>query len=88
MIIGGVTVNYTAQYMYLGASFTESATMDSVKTLHETASAAIINTFSLFCASNTTMPFIYKRAVFDAAVTVALFYSSESWFTKKKNESD
>ena len=29
------------------------------------------------------MPFIYKRAVFDAAVTSALLYSSESWFTNK-----
>lgn len=80
---GGITVNYTAQYLYLGAWFTDSSTMDSVMTLHETSSESIINKFSIFCASNTTMPFIYKRAVFDAAVTSALLYSSESWFTGK-----
>ena len=84
LVSGGVTVNYTAQYLYLGAWFTESATMDSIMTLHEKTSEAVINRFSIFRASNTTMPFIYKRAVFDAAVTSALLYSSESWFTIKR----
>ena len=27
------------------------------------------------------MPFVYKKLVFDAAVTASLLYSSESWFT-------
>lgn len=80
---GGVSVSYTGQYLYLGAWFTESATMDSVMALHQTASEAIINKFSIFCASNTTMPFMYKRVVFDAAVTSALLYGAESWFTGK-----
>ena len=29
------------------------------------------------------MPFVYKKKVFDAAVTSALLYSSESWLTNK-----
>ena len=40
-----------------------------------------MNKFLIFCASNTEMPFTYKRQVFDAAMNGALLYSAETWFT-------
>lgn len=79
----GITVEYAAQYLYLGAWFDDSASMKMVLKLHETASEAIVNKFAIFCASNTLMPFVFKKKVFDAAVTSALLYGSESWLTNQ-----
>ena len=42
-----------------------------------------MNKFSIFCASYTKMPFVYKKAVFESAMVSALLYRSESWFTNK-----
>lgn len=78
---GGVQVQYCNQYLYLGAWFTDAAHTNTVTALHHTASEAIVNKFAIFCASNTLMPFVYKKKVFDAAVTSALLYSCESWFS-------
>ena len=49
--------------------------------LHETSSEAQLSKFSIFCAANTNMPYIYKRMVFDAAMTSSLLYSTETWLT-------
>lgn len=78
---GGVQVQYCNQYLYLGAWFTDAARTNTVTALHHTASETIVNKFAIFCASNTLMPFVYKKKVFDAAVTSALLYSCESWFS-------
>lgn len=40
---------------------------------------AIVNKFAIFCAVNTEVPYVYKKKVFDAVVTSALKYSSETW---------
>lgn len=47
--------------------------------LHEASGETQLNKFAIFCAANTNMPYVYKRKVFDAAVTTSLFYSSETW---------
>ena len=77
----GLRVSYTAEYLYLGAWFTDSGRSEEVVTRHETTSEAVVNKFLIFSVSNTLMPFIYKKMVFDAAVTSSLLYSAESWLT-------
>ena len=79
--VEGTTISYSSQYLYLGAWFTDSGKMSDIVQLHERANQATVNKFSIFCAANTQMPFIYKKLVFDAAVTSSLLYSAESWLT-------
>lgn len=57
--------------------------MDEILKLHESSSEAVINKFSIFCASNTQMPFVYKKTLFEAAVMSSLLYSSETWLKRK-----
>lgn len=80
---GEVQVQYCSQYQYLGAWFIDSARTDNAMALRNIASEAIVNKFAIFCASNTLMPLVYKKKVFNAAVTSALLYSSESWCSNK-----
>ena len=71
-----VKASYSHRYLYLGAWFTDTAKMDHIMALHEISGEAVVNKFSIFCAGNTQMPFIYKKKVFDAAVMTSLMYSS------------
>ena len=68
LLSGEVNVNYVSEYLYLGAWFTDSGKSESAVARHVVASETIVNNFAIFCASNTQMPFIYKKIVFDAAV--------------------
>ena len=81
--VNGTKICYSCSYLYLGAWFTDSGKISDVIALHEKANQATVNKFSIFCAANTQMPFVYKRLVFDAAVTSSLLYSAESWLTDK-----
>ena len=60
--VGEVGVSYAARYLYLGAWFTDTARMDAVLNMHQTMSEAIVNKFSIFCAANTQMPFVFKKS--------------------------
>ena len=44
---------------------------------HETSSEMTVNKFTVFCTANTEMPFMYKRQVFDTAMSGAMVYSTE-----------
>ena len=77
----GIIVKNTSQYLYLGAWVCESGRIKDVIKLHEEYASNLINKFSIFCSSNTNMPFKIKREVFNSAVTSALIYSTESWCT-------
>ena len=79
--VQGHVISYCHQYLYLGAWFTDTGKMKDVMELHEARSQSVVNKFAIFCASNTDMPYCYKRKVFDAAVLSALTYSCESWLT-------
>ena len=79
--VEGTKICYFPKYLYLGAWFTDSGKMSDIISLHEKSNQATVNKFSIFCAANTQMPFIYKKLVFDAAVTSSLLYSAESWLT-------
>lgn len=47
-----------SEYLYLGSWFTDSGGSEVVVARLETASEAVGNKLSVFCASNTQMPFI------------------------------
>ena len=81
--VQGHDINYCQQYLYLGAWFTDTTKMDKVIELHEASGEMVVHKFAVFCASNTNMPYSFKRKVFDAAVTSALLYSTETWLTNK-----
>lgn len=74
-----IKIDYVHNYFYLGAWITDDAKMNTVITLHETVNKTLLNKFAIFCAANSNMLFTYKRKVFDAAVTSALFYDAETW---------
>ena len=78
-MFGNLKVEYSSQYLYLGAWFIDDANVKSVLKLHGKSSSSLVNKFAIFCATNTTMPFCYKMKVFQAAVMTSLLYSSESW---------
>ena len=80
----GKSVNYATRYLYFGAWFIDSAKMDEILKLHEASSEAVLYKFFIFCASNTQMPFIYKKAVFEAAVMSSLQFRN---LVKGKNKS-
>lgn len=56
--------------------------MSKVLGMHETSNEIQLNKFAIFCSANTNMPYIYKRMVFEAAMTSSLLYGSETWLTK------
>ena len=78
LVVQSTNICYSPNYLYLGAWFTDSGKLSDVLSLHEKSNQATINKFSIFCAANTQMPFVYKKLVFDAAVTASLLYSAES----------
>ena len=82
LVVEGVTVKYCNKYLYLGAWLTDSGKVEDVLKLHEANNEAIVNKFSIFCVANSKMPFVYRKKVFDAAVTAAMLYSCESWLAK------
>ena len=81
LLVNDISIDYTHKYMYLGAWFSDDNKIDTIMKLHEAGCEATVNKFAVFCASNTDMPFIFKQQVLDAAITSALLYSTESWFT-------
>lgn len=80
LLTHGFTVSYSHKCLYLGAWFTDDRKIITAMKLHETSSEVTVNQFTLFCASNTEMSFTYKRQLFDAAMSGALLYSTETWF--------
>ena len=81
LIVEGTKISYSPNYLYLGAWFTDSGKISDVLALTEKSNQATVNKFAIFCVANSQMPFVYKKLVFDAAVTASLLYSSESWLS-------
>ena len=82
--VDDICVSYSPRYLYLGAWFTDTGQIGDIMKCHEVGSEATVNKFSIFCAANTQMPFLYKKKVFEAAVTAAMLYSCESWLTNRR----
>ena len=79
LILQDVKIDYSSIYSYLGAWFSDDAKVNTILDLHEKSGEAQVNKFAIFCAANANMPFIFKRKVFEAAMTSSLLYSSETW---------
>ena len=63
--VGTANISYVSRYLYLGAWFTDTAKMTDVMNAHQTQSETFPNKLSIFGATNTSMPFMYKKRVFD-----------------------
>ena len=72
-----IEIECTSKYLYLEAWFSDDAKMNTVLGLHETSGEAQLNKFAIFCAANVNMPYIYKRRMFDAAMTSSLHSTTE-----------
>ena len=82
MMSGDVKINHTDCYVYLGSYFTSDAKMTSVMKHQRDSAMKHVNKFAAFISKNANMPYELKRKVFDAALTSAMLYGSEGWFTK------
>ena len=74
--VHNLKIEYIHKYLYLGAWFSDDASMSTVLSMHETSNETQLNKFAIFCSANANMPYAYKRMVFEAAMTSSLLYSS------------
>ena len=81
-----VTVKHTSSYIYLGSPFTGNGSVKSVLDLHVKIRTADLNKFKIFCKKNETMPFIFKKKVFDACISSSLLYGCETWLSDSLKE--
>ena len=79
---GGVTVTHTDSYIYLGNPFSAKGSIQCDIKEHANLKQKQVNKFNTFCYRNQSMPFIFKKKVFDAVLTIKLLYGCESWFTE------
>ena len=78
---GGLTIDHTDTYIYLGSSFSAKGCISTDIQDHAKLKQKHINKFNIFCFKNQSMPFRYKRQVFEAVLTTKLIYGCESWLT-------
>ena len=76
------TIDHCDQYIYLGGVFTVTGDMRSVMTQESLMSRSDVNKFAVFAAKNTSMLYVLKQKVAEAAVLTSILYSSESWLTQ------
>ena len=84
--VENVKVEHTISYIYLGSTFTEDAKMKSVFELHAKTRTSDLNKLKIFCHKNETMPFKYKKKVFDACIISSILYGCEGWLTNNVKE--
>lgn len=81
-----VVVRHTTSYIYLGSPFTEDGRISSVIGIHVKAKTSDLNKFKIFCKKNESMPYQYKKNVFDAVLMQRLLYGCESWLIDQNKE--
>ena len=74
-------VKHSSSYVYLGSPFTEDSKMKSVLDLHLKTRTADLNKYKIFCKTNATMPYQYKKKVLQAVILSSLLYGCETWLT-------
>ena len=79
---GGLTISHTESYVYLGSPFSAKGSVVADIQEHANLKMKQINKFIIFCSKNQSMPFAYKKTVFEAVLTTKLIYGCESWFTE------
>ena len=85
-VCGEVVVKHATSYIYLGSPFTEDGRVSTILKMHLKTRVADLNKFKIFCKVNTTMPYMYKKKVLQAAIISSLLYSCESWLDAKMKE--
>ena len=55
--------------------------MKSVLDLHLKTRTADLNKYKMFCKTNATMPYQYKKKVLQAVILSSLLYGCETWLT-------
>ena len=76
---GGLTIEHTDSYIYLGSSFSAKGCISTDIQDHAKLKQKHINKFNVFCFKNQSMPFTFKNDVFEAVLTSKLTYGSEAW---------
>ena len=79
---GGLIINHVDSYIYLGSPFSANGSILTDIQEHANLKQKHANKFNTFCFKNQSMPFVFKKTVFDAVLTTKLIYGCESWFTK------
>ena len=76
---GGLTIQHTDSYVYLGSpvSVTGNVSVDIKE--HASMQSKHINKYRIYCQKNQSMPYSFKKKVFDAMLTSKLVYGSEAW---------
>ena len=77
-----MTVDHADEYIYLGSPFSATGCITTDVKEHATLKQKHVNKFHIFCGKNQSMPFSYKKTVFEAVLTAKLLYGCESWFTE------
>ena len=62
---GGVTVDHADEYIYLGSPFSATGCITTDVKEHATLKQKHVNKFHILCGENQSMPFTYKKTVFD-----------------------
>ena len=81
-----VTVKHAITYIYLGSPFTENGSIRSAVDLHLKTRTADLNKFKIFCKTNCTMPYQYKKKVLQAMILMSLCYGCESWLIESYSD--
>ena len=79
---GGLTIDHTDTYIYLGSSFSAKGCISTDIQDHAKLKQKHINKFNIFCFKNQSKPFKYKKQVFEAVLTIKLIYGCEAWLTE------
>ena len=81
-VVDGLTIRNVDSYTYLGSVVTQDASIPSSVKAHCRSKAAHAIKFEAFAKKNTDMPFVIKKKVFDAALSSAILYASETWISQ------
>ena len=78
--IGNVIISYTESYCYLALFISNNTVSNQIRDLVKSKQNHIY-TYSSFIHENSQAPYEVKFKVLQAAVSSALLYGCESWFT-------
>jgi ribosomal protein L31 len=79
---GGLIIDHVDSYIYLGSPFSANGSVLTDIQEHADLKSKHVNKFNTFCFKNQSMPFVFKKKVFDAVLSTKLLYGCESWFTE------
>ena len=82
IVLRFIVIENCKKYVYLGSVFTQDGSIVSSLKEHCDEKESHLLKFVAFLAKNRDVPFLIKKQVFEAALTSALCYGCEAWFTR------